>query len=118
MMDAFFMMMPGSREESFASVIIKLVFQYVVNLTMGLIGAFFYFVYSVYTLIQSYGESFLSGLAFFLLVLISGMSIVGSYLVAIYGTVAGGGYYLIKQAEKNAALQGEGGQQRRRVQYN
>lgn len=117
MMDAFFMMMPGSREESIVSVLVKLLFQYIVNLTMGLIGAFVYFVYAVYGLCVSYGESFASGLAFFLLVVVSGMSVVGTYLVAIYGTVAGGGYYLIKQAAKNAALEGERGQRPRRVQY-
>merc|ERR1712216_756397 len=97
--------------------LIKLFFQYLVNLTMGLCGAFVYFVYNLYTLIVAYGEPAMSGLAFFLLVLVAGISTVGTYLFAIFGTVAGGGAYLVKQALKNAALQ-EGQRTRpRQVQY-
>lgn len=118
MMDAFFMMMPGNKEETAISMILKLVMQYIINLTMGLMGAFVFFIYNVYNLIVSYGEPALSGLAFFLLVLVAGISTVGTYLVAIYGTVAGGGLYLVKQAAKQAAVEGgAGGQRPRRVQY-
>eukprot|EP00928_Gymnodinium_smaydae_P078358 TRINITY_DN6222_c1_g4_i1.p2 TRINITY_DN6222_c1_g4~~TRINITY_DN6222_c1_g4_i1.p2 ORF type:complete len:301 (+),score=73.94 TRINITY_DN6222_c1_g4_i1:209-1111(+) len=116
MMDAMFMMI-GGREETMASMVIKIVFQYVVNLTMGIIGAFFFFVYNVYTLIVSYGEPALSGLAFFLLVLVAGLSTIGTYLFAIYGTVAGGGVYLVKQAAKQAKLEAERGHRPRQVQY-
>merc|ERR1712203_261943 len=100
------------------SMILKIVMQYIINLTMGLIGAFFFFLYYVYGLIVSYGESTMSGLAFFLLVLIAGVATIGSYLFAIYGTVAGGGVYLMKQAAKQQALHGDGpGARPRRVQY-
>merc|ERR1712176_790298 len=118
MMDAMFMMI-GGKEETLVSMILKLVMQYIINLTMGLIGAFFFFLYYVYGLIVSYGEPTLSGIAFFLLVLIAGMATIGSYLLAIYGTVAGGGMYLVKQAAKQQALHGDGrpGGQPRRVQY-
>jgi len=116
MMDAMFMMFAG-KEETMVSMMIKVLFQYIVNLTMGLIGAFFFFMYNVYTLVVSYGEPMMSGLAFFLLVLVAAMATVGTYLVAIYGTVAGGGLFLMKQAAKNAALEGERGQRRRPVQY-
>merc|ERR1719336_3113952 len=97
--------------------ILKLVLQYIMNLTLGIIGAFFYFVYAVYQLIVSYGEPTLSGLAFFLLVLVASLATVGSYLFAIYGTVAGGGLYLMKQAAKQAAVEGEAGRRPRQVQY-
>lgn len=116
MMDALFMMM-GREEETMVSMILKVVFQYMMNLTLGLCGAFVFFVYNVYSLIVSYGEPALSGLAFFLLVLVAGMSTVGTYLVAIYGTVAGGGLYLVKQAAKQAALNEGNGERPRRVQY-
>merc|ERR1719264_2118675 len=89
------------------------------NLTVGLIGALFFFVYNVYQLIVSYGEPTLSGLAFFLLVLVAAMATVGTYLLAIYGTVAGGGIYLLKQAAKNAAVEGghPGMRRPQQVQY-
>lgn len=119
MMDAFMMMMPGRKEESMVEVVLKLIMQYIVNLTMGLISSFFFFMYNVYTLIVSYGESALSGLAFFLLVLVAGLATIGTYLGAICGTVAGGGLLLVKQAAKQS-LEGGGAhrQQQRRVQYN
>jgi len=116
MMDAMFMMV-GGKEETAMSMIMKVVMQYIINLTMGLIGAFFFFIYNAYTLVVSYGEPALSGIAFFLLVLVAGVATVGSYLCAIYGTVAGGGLYLVKQAAKQAALNGEQGGRRRQVQY-
>merc|ERR1719247_3155761 len=116
MMDAMFMMI-GGKEETAVSMIMKLVMQYIINLTMGLIGAFFFFIYSVYSLVVSYGEPALSGIAFFLLVLVAGMATVGTYLVAIYGTVAGGGLYLVKQAAKHAALESERGGRRQQVGY-
>lgn len=116
MMDAMFMMI-GGKEETAMSMIMKVIMQYIINLTMGLIGAFFFFMYSAYTLVVSYGEPALSGIAFFLLVLVAGVATVGSYLCAIYGTVAGGGLYLVKQAAKQAALKGEQGGRRQQVQY-
>jgi len=120
MMDAMFMAIGGSsREESAMSMVLKLVMQYIINLTMGLVGAFFFFMYSVYSLVCSYGEPALSGLAFFLLVLVAGMATIGTYLGAIYSTVVGGGVYLVKQAAKHAALEAERnpGGRRRQVQY-
>lgn len=118
MMDAFMMAMPGSREESIVSVLLKLVLQYVVNLTMGLIFSLCFFIYNTYCLVVAYGESFMSGLAFFLLVVVASVATVGSYLGAIYGTVVGGGVYLVKQAAKQAALKGENRQRRPQMQNN
>merc|ERR1719356_2436304 len=118
MMDAMFMMI-GGEEKSLIQMVLQIVMQYIINLTMGLIGAFFYFVYGLYSLILAYGEPALSGIAFFLLVLVASMATVGTYLIAIYGTVAGGGLYIVKQAAKQAKLEGQrgGGQRPRQVQY-
>jgi len=116
MMDAMFMMFAG-KEETMVSMLVKLFFQYLINLTMGIIGAFFYFVYNVYSLVVAYGEPALSGIAFFLLVVVAATATVGTYLVAIYGTVAGGGLFLIKQAAKQAQLEGQRGGRPRQVQY-
>merc|ERR1712070_212734 len=115
-MDAMFMAI-GGKEESLVSVILKLVLQYVINLTLGLVGAFVYFIYNVYWLIVSYGEPALSGIAFFLLVLVAGMATIGTYLFAIYGTVVGGGVYMVKKAVDQAKLEGQRGGAPRQVQY-
>jgi hypothetical protein len=106
MYDAMFAMF-RSREESMLATILQLFFQYLMNLTLGLVSTFFYFLYSVYTLIQNYGESFLTGLAFFLLVLVAGVATIGTYLFGIFGTVAGGGLFVAKQVAKQAVQDGE-----------
>lgn len=111
MYDAMFAMF-SSKEETAVSMILKLVFQYIVNLTMGLVMAFFGFLYSAYTLVVSYGEPTLSGIAFFLLVVVAGMATVGTYLCAIYGTVVCGGAYVVKQAAKAQLEGGHGGRPR------
>jgi hypothetical protein len=118
MMDAMFMAF-GGKEETAVSMILKVIAQYIINLTMGLVGSFFFFMYNVYNLIVSYGEPMMSGLAFFLLVLVAGMATIGTYLFAIMGTVAGGGIFLAKKAKEQAKLEQErgGGQARRQVQY-
>mmetsp|Transcript_73947 Transcript_73947/g.154121 ORF Transcript_73947/g.154121 Transcript_73947/m.154121 type:complete len:293 (+) Transcript_73947:87-965(+) len=102
MWDAMFAMFRSREEDSLLASILQLVVQYVINLTIGLAGAMFYFAYSAYQLIVAYGEPAMSGLAFFLLVMVSGMALVGTYLMAITGTVAGGGFLLLQQASKQA----------------
>ncbi|CAJ1330604.1 unnamed protein product [Effrenium voratum] len=95
----------GAREESLYVMVFRLVMQYVVNLTMGLIGAFGFFMYSMYGLIVSYGASFMSGLAFFLLATVAGLSMLSTYLCSLYAVVAGGGAMLVQQAARHAALE-------------
>eukprot|EP00416_Gambierdiscus_australes_P015019 CAMPEP_0171076462 /NCGR_PEP_ID=MMETSP0766_2-20121228/13418_1 /TAXON_ID=439317 /ORGANISM="Gambierdiscus australes, Strain CAWD 149" /LENGTH=300 /DNA_ID=CAMNT_0011533437 /DNA_START=72 /DNA_END=974 /DNA_ORIENTATION=- len=116
MMDALFLMM-GGQEESLMQTLFTLLMQYIVNLTMGLVSAFFFFVYNVYHLIVAYGEPAMSGLAFFLLVLVASIATVGTYLFAIYGTVAGGGIYLMKQAAKQASVNDGQARRPRQVQF-
>lgn len=103
MYDVLFM--AGGRDETLYTMLFKLLFRYIINLTIGLIGAFISFMYTLYGLIVSYGSSFISGLAFFLLAAVSGLSLIATYLGAITGTVVGGGVFLMQQAEGKAALE-------------
>jgi len=95
----------GGRDESLYIMIFRLIMQYVVNLTLGLIGAFCYFLYNMYLLIVSYGSSVLSGVAFFLLATVAGLSMLTTYLGGMYAVVAGGGAMIIQQAARHAALE-------------
>uniref|UniRef100_A0A6V0BYT1 Uncharacterized protein n=1 Tax=Zooxanthella nutricula TaxID=1333877 RepID=A0A6V0BYT1_9DINO len=113
MYDALFLMM--GREETFVTIVVKLVLQYVVNLTIGLVGSFFYFMYNVYFLIMSYGAPLLSGLGFFLLTVVAGMSVLSAYLGCLYGAVAGGGMMLMQHAVRQAALMQAEERQRRQL---
>eukprot|EP00411_Alexandrium_monilatum_P057359 CAMPEP_0175516008 /NCGR_PEP_ID=MMETSP0096-20121207/14228_1 /TAXON_ID=311494 /ORGANISM="Alexandrium monilatum, Strain CCMP3105" /LENGTH=321 /DNA_ID=CAMNT_0016818293 /DNA_START=41 /DNA_END=1006 /DNA_ORIENTATION=- len=107
MMDMIFMNV-GGREQTLVTLAMQVVMRYVVNLTMGMIGAFFFFVHNVYCLVVSYGESVLSGTAFLMLAVVAGLSTVGAYLCAVYGTVAGGGLILMRQAALQAVTDGQG----------
>ncbi|CAE7815663.1 unnamed protein product [Symbiodinium sp. CCMP2592] len=115
MFDAIFMAF-GGKEETLVSILLKLAFQYAANLTLGLISAFFFFMYHVYQLLVNYGEDAVSGLAFFLLVLVSAASLIGTYLLTVYGVVVGGGLFVLKHAERQA-IHGQGTQRPRQVQY-
>ncbi len=47
-MDALFMMMPtGDRERTFVTVIMQIIFQYVANLTLGMLSAMVIFLWKV-----------------------------------------------------------------------
>mmetsp|Transcript_111024 Transcript_111024/g.313090 ORF Transcript_111024/g.313090 Transcript_111024/m.313090 type:complete len:350 (-) Transcript_111024:120-1169(-) len=98
MYDAMFMM--GGRDETLVTIMFRLFVKYVINLTMGLIGAFCYFVYNVYCLVVSYGANVLSSLAFVLLAAIAGLSVVASFLGIAFGAAAGGALALIQQTAK------------------
>mmetsp|Transcript_23310 Transcript_23310/g.50757 ORF Transcript_23310/g.50757 Transcript_23310/m.50757 type:complete len:314 (+) Transcript_23310:65-1006(+) len=95
----------GSREESIYVMIFRWILQYLANLTFGLVGAFGFFLYNMYCLIVSYGASFFSGLAFFLLATVAGLSMLSTYLCSLYAVVAGGGVMIMQQAAKHAALE-------------
>eukprot|EP00913_Durusdinium_trenchii_P003072 g2840.t1 len=94
----------GARDESLYIMIFRVIMQYVVNLTMGLIGAFGFFLYNMYYLILSYGASFFSGLAFFLLATVAGLSLLSTYLCSLYAVVAGGGAMIVQQAARRGNL--------------
>mmetsp|Transcript_47218 Transcript_47218/g.86686 ORF Transcript_47218/g.86686 Transcript_47218/m.86686 type:complete len:297 (-) Transcript_47218:79-969(-) len=106
-----------SNEESLASFVLQMVLKYVGNLTIGLISAMFYFIYATYSLVVAYGSTAASGFAFFLLVVVASLSVVGTYLLAIYGTVAGGGVFLLKQAAKSQLEAGSEGGRAQRLRY-
>jgi hypothetical protein len=120
MYDAMFAMMGGSRrEEGLAQVLIKLFFQYLMNLTIGLISATMYFCYEVYSLVTTYGPSAVSGTLFFLLACCAGIAMTTTILGGIFGSVGGGLYYAAKSAAKQQRLEQERGgyQQQQRMHY-
>jgi len=102
--DAVFMTV--GRDEPFQQVILRMVMKYTLNLTLGLVSCFCYFMYSLYSLIVSYGASFMSGLAFFLLALVAGLSVLSAYLGAMYGVVGTGYMMYMKQAAIKQAIEG------------
>lgn len=115
MYDALFMAF-SSRDDGAAAFLLRLVFQFVANLTLGLIGGFIYFIFAVIGIIQSYGPDMVSGLVFFALVVVAATSMLATYLVGVYGTLGGAIYYGGKKMVEQARLEQERGGRRPRPQ--
>lgn len=119
MMDGMFMMFSGDRERTLVQVVMQLIMQYLSNLTVGLISAMCFFLYRVGWLVYAYGENMFTGLVFFGLVVIAVLSVVGTYVGALGGTVLLGTRYVVRKEQERIAGGGErarvanNGQQRR-----
>ena len=94
-----------ARDEDVLSMVFNWVFVAVTNFTTGLVGALFYFLFSLVNMVFSYQPDPLSATAFVMLGFIGAASIVASYLLAIYGMVASGVYVIGKVVVRNALEQ-------------
>ena len=85
---------------------------FAINVTIGLIGVIIAFVFYLWEMVTLYQASLWSGLAFFSVALLAGLSVAALYIFVIYGTIVGGGYFVVR-----AALQAqlEAGQHRARA---
>jgi hypothetical protein len=78
----------GKDEEAF-SVLVRWVFQLVLNFTIGLVGALVVFVYKLWGLIGTYAPDPVTALVYFGLASLAATACVASYLLALYGAAAG-----------------------------
>jgi hypothetical protein len=101
-------------KENVASIFLEWIMIALLNFTLGLIGSLFYFMFSLGNLIFSYNSDPFTGLAFFLISLLGGASVVATYLLGIYGLGAGGVYVIGKVALRGAAIKYEEEQRRLR----
>lgn len=104
------------RDEPLQQVILRMVLKYTLNLTLGLVSCFCYFVCAVYGLIVSYGSSFASGAAFFLLAVVAGLSVVSAYLGSMYAVVGGGYMMYMKQSAIKQAIEGSSQKKQERLE--
>jgi hypothetical protein len=111
----FWQILFSSREENFLSTLLSWLITALINFTLGLLGALFYFVFSLGSLILYYDAGSLSGLAFYAIALLGGASLVATYLFALYGMAAGAVYAVGKFALTSAIKDQE--RQRARIQY-
>ena len=65
---------------------------------MGMLSAIFSYAFALPGLISSFSTSIWSGVAFFLVALVSAVSVVASVLALLYGGAAGGTFALVKYA--------------------
>ncbi|KAL3674231.1 hypothetical protein V7S43_000189 [Phytophthora oleae] len=95
----------SSRDEDMLSMVLNWVFVAVMNFTTGLLGALFYFFFSLVNMVYSYQPDPLSATAFIVLGFIGAASVVASYLFAIYAMVASGVYVVGKVVVRDALEQ-------------
>ncbi|KAL7688110.1 hypothetical protein Plhal304r1_c020g0072341 [Plasmopara halstedii] len=95
----------ASRDEDILSMVLNWVFVAVMNFTTGLLGALFYFFFSLINMVFSYQPDPVSATAFVLLGFVGAASVVASYLLAIYGMVASGIYVMGKVIVRDALEQ-------------
>ncbi|KAI9986876.1 hypothetical protein PInf_025845 [Phytophthora infestans] len=95
----------SARDEDMLSMVLNWVFVAVMNFTTGLLGALFYFFFSLVNMVFSYQPDPLSATAFVVLGFIGAVSVVASYLFAIYGMVASGVYVVGKVVVRDALEQ-------------
>ncbi|TDH68775.1 hypothetical protein CCR75_000486 [Bremia lactucae] len=94
-----------AQDDDILSMVLNWVFVAVMNFTTGLLGALFFFFFSLVNMVFSYQPDPLSATAFVVLGFVGAASVVASYLFAIYGMVASGFYVVGKIVVRNALEQ-------------
>ncbi|CAM9230078.1 unnamed protein product [Phaeothamnion confervicola] len=104
------------RDQSLSEYLLQLFFNFIVNLTMGLIGALVTFLFSIWSVIWEYQPDPISATAFFLACALGAFSVVATWLLGLCAVTAGGVYGVVKaaevsrlEAERNGGGHGGGG---------
>eukprot|EP00050_Salpingoeca_kvevrii_P020971 m.104782 g.104782 ORF g.104782 m.104782 type:complete len:287 (+) comp9114_c0_seq1:802-1662(+) len=95
--DLFFLALT-SREEGFGELLVRFVLEVAFNFTIGLVISVISFAFGLWSLIVAYKASFLSGLVFFLVCMLAASAFVWTFIFLMYGSIAGGGYLLVRHA--------------------
>lgn len=108
MLDAMFIgigTMTGNqsdRDNSFLVTLLRILFQFVANLTVGLFTSLVVFIVEAWYIISSYGPSFISRIALFALTIAASGSVVTTAIGGIVGATVGGVYWLAHNAQRQA----------------
>lgn len=106
------------RDESFVEFALKMMMQVLINFSMGLVMAFFIFVFGLWSIVRSYQPNPFTAVVYFVSAVCAAFAFVSSYLLMLYGAAAGTIYGAAKLAESQRRLEGGGGGYRQqRVQY-
>jgi hypothetical protein len=98
--------------DSFILTIFQLLMQYILNLTIGLVSSLVFFIIESWYIITSYGPPILSGLSLFFLVVCSSAAVVLTAVGGMFGGLIGSVYFLVRNAEKRARLEGSSSRMR------
>lgn len=116
MWDAMFMGMRSmSRDESMIEYAFKVLLQFLINFSMGLVMALIIFIFGLASIVKSYQPNPITAVAFFLSAVCAAFAFVATYLFLIYGAAAGSVYGVAKFAEGQMRLQNGGANGRRNM---
>jgi hypothetical protein len=101
-----------ARDESMLEYLLRVVLSMLFNFTIGIFGAVVAFIFSLYTIIQSYQASFFSGTIFFILASLASVSFAISWIVGLYAVAATGTFVTLKLVASNLRIENEGRHQR------
>lgn len=105
------------RDESFVEFALKMLIQVLINFSMGLIMAFFIFVFGLWSIVKSYQPNPITAVIYFVSAACAAFAFVSTYLLVLYGAAAGSVYGAAKLAESQRRLEGGRGYGQQRVQY-
>jgi hypothetical protein len=118
MYDALFMGMRSmSRDESMMEYVMKMLIQFLLNMSMGMIGALFVFIMGLLSIIRSYQPNPIVAVIFFLGSACAAFAFVSTYLFAVFGAAAGGVYGLAQVAVSRAQIEQQQNRRRQNVGY-
>lgn len=103
------------RDETFLSYLLRLLIRVLFNFTIGVIGAVVAFMFSLYSVIQSYDASFLVGTIFFTLASLAAVSFAATWIIGMYFAAAGSVYVGAKLIAANMRIEDGGGRSHRRI---
>lgn len=114
--DALFMGIGAMRrDENMISFLLRLLMTTLFNFTIGMFGAVIGFMWTLYSVIQSYQASFIVAFPYFILASLAALSFAMTFVIGIYGAAAGVVYVGAKAMASNLRLQGAGGARQQRV---
>lgn len=92
----------SDRDNSLIITLLRILFQFMANLTVGLVTSFVVFVVEAWYIISSYGPSLISGISLFLLTVAASASVVTTAIGGIVGGTIGTAYWVARNAERQA----------------
>lgn len=105
------------RDESMVEYAFRVLMQVLLNFSIGLVMALFFFIFGLWGIVKSYQPDPFTALIFFLAAVCAGFAFVSTYLLVMYGAAAGGVYGMAKMAESNLRINAGQQHQRQRMDH-
>ncbi len=101
-----------ARDESMLEYLLRILLSMLFNFTIGIFGAVVTFIFSLYSIVQSYQASLLSGGIFFCFASLAAISFAVSWILGLYAVAAAGTFVTLKLVASNLRIESDGRHQR------